>query len=371
MFARPRADAVLARPSAVALAVALLAFTAVSCSSASVDDPEGGAVLGDWEPVLTAPNTEFYDLARVGTERVWVTGRTRCGAGDVCAGWQIVVYTSEDGGDTWQRSVLGLVSERNANAVYPLDGAAGMLAGGATYATTDGGRTWTETQDLGAVVVHDLITSAPGAPWAAGSEPGEDGQRVGVILQGAPDGRGWGVLTRTRTPATSAFNSLSAPTPDAIFAVGTRAAATGGFLLRSLNGGAGWQRLDLPYAYPENRAVNYYSVAFATPSVGWVAGDLKTLFKTTDGGETWTQQRVQGIEVGASPVLHVSARSEREALLGFGTGSTFMTTDGGERWQQVGFAFPGTRAVRAEFGPSGPALAITRDGQVLRTAAAR
>lgn len=357
------------RPAFLAPVTLLLALTVASCTPEPLEpEPEPVQSLGAWERVLTAPDTEFFDLARFGADGVWVVGSTPCGAGDGCNWRQIVAYVSEDRGATWRRAELGAHRERAAYAVHPFDATRGVLASGAVFRTADGGRTWTETQDLDGRIIRDIIYPSPAVGWAGGSEPAAGIRTAGVLFRSGAGGETWGAVAATRSPETAFFSSLSAPTPSTLFAVGPSADGAGGNpLLRSLDGGQSWERVELPIAYPENRPVNYYAVAFASPSTGWVGGDVRALHKTTDGGETWAFQWDEDFDVNeAAPILHISVRSEREALL-IGVGGVFSTADGGATWDRMPFVLPTAGVTRVAYGTEGPAFAISQYGYVLRT----
>jgi len=74
--------------------------------------------------------------------------------------------------------------------------------------------------------------------------------------------------------------------------------------------------------------VPMYGVSFANANVGIAVGDSGALFRSSDGGETWTRQDSGTI----NPLLSVSLVDENIAtVVGF-QGTILRTVDGGATW---------------------------------------
>lgn len=74
---------------------------------------------------------------------------------------------------------------------------------------------------------------------------------------------------------------------------------------------------------------NLYAVDFVNDKVGFIAGYSGSLFKTTDGGETW-----DGIYMGANELIrHLSFVDESNGWGVGHRGSIFHTSDGGISWE--------------------------------------
>jgi photosystem II stability/assembly factor-like uncharacterized protein len=98
-------------------------------------------------------------------------------------------------------------------------------------------------------------------------------------------------------------------------------AGAGDTVLRSVDGGATWQRLHT------GLAKNLSQVHFVSKDSGWVTGEGK-IVHTTDGGAHWTVQL-------AVPHAKISALSFADATHGWATaGALYRTTDGGAVWTQ-------------------------------------
>lgn len=105
-------------------------------------------------------------------------------------------------------------------------------------------------------------------------------------------------------------------------------AGAGDTVLRSVDGGATWQRLHT------GLAKNLSQVHFAGRSSGWVTGEGK-IVHTTDGGAHWTVQL-------AVSHTQIGALSFADATHGWATaGAVYHTTDGGAVWTQQTTSPPG------------------------------
>lgn len=72
------------------------------------------------------------------------------------------------------------------------------------------------------------------------------------------------------------------------------------------------------------------AVYFADQKRGWVAGDGGFVSRTTDGGLTWTQQRVETKDA----INDIYFRNKEDGYLLAGNG-VFQTEDGGDNWREI------------------------------------
>ena len=103
------------------------------------------------------------------------------------------------------------------------------------------------------------------------------------------------------------------------------AVGTYGVILRTLDGGAHWERLSF------KEDVNLNDLCFLNASEGWVAGEFETILHTTDGGKTWRKQR--GGKDGK-----LFGIGFRDALHGVAVGTSgkiVLTEDGGKSWREI------------------------------------
>jgi photosystem II stability/assembly factor-like uncharacterized protein len=76
---------------------------------------------------------------------------------------------------------------------------------------------------------------------------------------------------------------------------------------------------------------NLFAACFPTDQVGWMVGELGRIFRTADGGKTWTRQ-----DAGTKrPFLAMSCLDEKTAWIAGKEGIVYTTKDGGDSWTAV------------------------------------
>jgi photosystem II stability/assembly factor-like uncharacterized protein len=188
----------------------------------------------------------------------------------VLAGGHPGVFRSSDQGRTFTQ-VSGAAAVPDAHAlggsgatVYAASPQAGLLA------STDAGRSWQVRNPeagrsfMGTILVDPKNVNRLIAPDMAGAlATSSDGGRTWTPL-GGPDG---------------AMSAAWNPTDTSqIIAVGMNGSA------RSRDGGATWQRVDLPQGAS---AISYDSTG-RTLYAGVLDGERARVYRSTDGGTTWT-----------------------------------------------------------------------------------
>jgi photosystem II stability/assembly factor-like uncharacterized protein len=231
--------------------------------------------------------------------------------------------------------------------------------GGGLWKTTNGGTTWTPIAD------KTLKTSSVGAVAIAPSNPdvvyagmGES-QLRGNIIQGdgvyktADGGKTWAHVGLEKTMVVSRIR-VHPTNPDVVFAaaLGNPYASTPDRgVFRSRDGGKTWDRVlfrdektgaaDLVID-PKNPDVLYATLweVFRTPHSLSSGGPGSGLFKSTDGGATWTEiTRKPGLPkglIGKSGISVSGADSNRVyAIVEAADGGVFSSDNAGETWTQV------------------------------------
>jgi photosystem II stability/assembly factor-like uncharacterized protein len=285
------------------------------------------------------------------------------------SGWGDGVYRSTDAGATWSR--VGLLRSRtiarlalhptNADVAYVA--AMGDLwnAGGerGLYKTSDGGRSWTrvlaasapDTEDVGAgdVVidpsapdtVYAVLYARRRAPWAFVSGPALTGGRdAGGIFKTTDGGATWTKLAGGLPPQTGRIGlTISAGQPQTLYAI-VESAAGGtssidevrsrrGGVFRTDDGGATWTRRNALNPRPF-----YFSKIRVDPSdVQHVYVLGYALHVSEDGGETFREDRFAKVHPD-NHALVIDPRDPKRLLLGT-DGGVYQSFDRGARWAHL------------------------------------
>ncbi|PCH67802.1 MAG: hypothetical protein COC01_05060 [Bacteroidetes bacterium] len=110
-------------------------------------------------------------------------------------------------------------------------------------------------------------------------------------------------------------------------AVGRNFNGNTGFSFRTIDGGQSWSYDSTSFSK------RLFGVHFTNASTGWTVGRDETIYKSVDGGVTWTAQSVTG---GSGEHLRaVFARSLLNAWAVGDGGAIVKTTDGGTTWNPI------------------------------------
>jgi photosystem II stability/assembly factor-like uncharacterized protein len=128
------------------------------------------------------------------------------------------------------------------------------------------------------------------------------------------------------------LNDIWAVDEDILWAIGTK-----NTIIRSVNGGAGWTRVE-PLPSPSN--TDFSSISIADGNNIWVSGSGGVVCNSPDGGNTWTlfdtsffhHSLMQGICSITAEKIYVAG-----GIFGIGGGRGFVgyTLDGGATWDSV------------------------------------
>ncbi|WP_171025858.1 YCF48-related protein [Hymenobacter jeollabukensis] len=321
--------------------------------------PAGGGFYGGygWTSVcFTSPSTGY------------VTG----------TGYRGPIMRTTDGGRTWLP--LGPLMGDMQAVEFPGHGLTGYaLSGSGLLKTTDGGDTWTVQAPVGGnrmacpdantVVIaggNSTVTRSGdgGQTWTSSTVPAQfpygtnlialemvDSQ-VGYV---AGDNNGLGPLLARTTDGGRSWQSISSGAPVNPLRYFSFPSATTGFALtyntvyRTTNGGQSWQALNLSSMYVSSLA----GLDFVDAQTGYVVDDSGQLFKTTDGGATWTASMLNRTRNYASGhPRNIRFFDRGNGCVQDDAGNVFRTTDGGANWLW-------------ERNLSSQSAAYTRNGQAL------
>ena len=112
------------------------------------------------------------------------------------------------------------------------------------------------------------------------------------------------------------------------------------FVFKTENGGQSWTEQTL--STNDLRAVQ-----FVNSETGWVSGSGGELFQTDDGGDTW-QQQDHGLGTVQLNALHFA--DEELGIVAGQSGNMLVTTDGGDTWEAT-MSETGNSLVAVQIGP--------------------
>ena len=243
-----------------------------------------------WEPVNVPEDLELTSVHFASAEEGWVAGGKNSTVGGV-------IYHTEDGGQTWklqfgdpQSSDGGFASLRFLDAKHGFAVQHASSSQHQLFATRDG-KNWGPS---GTVPEHryDYVFTTPTtgfvADWAHQIIRTEDGGKKWRPVYTCRIKAEIGGLTRE---ADCHINSIHFPTPNVGYAIGGPLPEdSGNVLARTEDGGATWSAwVVLP-----GESSHEGSLRFLNPDTGVFRASDGKLFRTADGGKTWTGISGQG-----------------------------------------------------------------------------
>lgn len=246
-----------------------------------------------------------------------------------------VVADSVPGG-AWKSNYITVPASSAYSKIEFADCNNGIAAGSSNITvTTDGGASWTDKAraDFAASFysINGLAYPVTSKAYFAVSN--------GVIYSSPDKGT-------TLDPVFSDFNyimqDIAAIGKDTIWAVGSSqfsvaAASRTSAVFRSYNGGVTWTTIG---GFPVGSTfVTLTDIEFPTKLIGYVAGNKDTLYKTIDGGSTWTKLPLPtpGVtpQITYTDLFALDANTVFVCGNGFPRKVVFKTTDGGATWTDI------------------------------------
>ena len=203
------------------------------------------------------------------------------------------------------------------------------------YRTTNGGTTWTQTFEVYDAIANFTSHSLHAFYFTSPTNGFCVGGRNGIypfICSTIDGGATWDTLS---LPYTSFVVNISFPDASTGYICGEPPTAATS-LFKTTNGGTSWT--DISAA--AGTAMNYCpikDVHFLTPTDGFActlptSNQQAGIYKTTDGGLTWTQQYTIGNNEGFTSIQFINSTT------GFASGTigkAYKTTNGGATWTAI------------------------------------
>ena len=329
--AAPPADTPVPAIAQTATPAPIPAATADPTTASTESDPTSAA---GWERVSDLPRSVNALVASPRHPAVVYAGTGSSGAGSG-------VYRSDDGGLRWAKTSSGLPSEDVRALAFSRNEPTAIFAAvgrrGDVYASTDGASTWMRLGQYELTGFQAQLRVAPTNPnllFVA-----EDVRGLYRSLDG---GRTWMEvgegLPRDENDVAKVQSVAIDPQDASVVYVGTGwGSFNGNGVYKSTDGGDTWT--------PANRGMIDYGITALAPSPTnpetiYAGGTRGELFKSVDGASTWTEltdrlpyqqtahQRVSAILIDPNAPDTIYVLHERAGVL--------STVDGGATWRHLG-----------------------------------
>jgi photosystem II stability/assembly factor-like uncharacterized protein len=312
-------------------------------------------------PAAAVDNLDLASRRSPNAQRAVLTAITRAGGRLVAVGERGIILVSADGARTWTQAAVPVSVTLTALAF--VDDKAGWAVGhdGVVLHTADGGATWTRQFD--GSKANALVRSAFEARVA-------EARAILAKASGPARVAAQAALEKAETvladaTAGEAFGP-SRPLLGVWFRTEREGVVAGSFgqLFRTRDGGKTWTFLGARLDNPNGLHLN--AVSGSASGVLLVAAETGKVFRSDDGGDTWRQFDT-GYNGPLYGVLNLgSDKMDRILAYGF-SGRLFRSSDGGRTWQQADTGIKASLVDALALG-SGEAIVLAQDGTILRSA---
>lgn len=302
-----------------------------------------------WNSQNSGVNNYLFDVHFINQWEGWISGNTG------------LILHSTDGGYSWVNQ------EAPANntyySVFFTDEFNGWATGygGKIINTSDGGETWNMQTPGSSEFLYDIFFLDEYNGWAVGGDNGAYPSFISQreILYTNNGGQTW--THQLNESHKKPLNSVHFSSTENGYAVGES-----GTILHTTNGGANWMEVMSDQSY------HMYDVYTTNSTTAFVIAyylglpHVPAIFKTTNGGETWSSQTF-------SEDFSLSSICFSDEMNGWAAGgqngfSTLLkTNDGGETWE-YDYPSAGDYLTKVFFTDNQTGWAVGSNGTVLSTA---
>lgn len=229
------------------------------------------------------------------------------------------LFKSTDAGGNWDNNTFGLkggvVLALAIDPQIPSTLYAGTQTGG--FKSTDGGNNWKQfnSGQVMAIVV-DPVT--PSTIYMAGDSPSGTG-----VLKSTDGGESWTMMKNGLSYYFPLSLAIDPATPTTLY-LGT----SGGPIYKTVNGAATWKQSSSPTTLNE---VVSLSISPAQPTTVYAAARMPSagIFKSTNAGGTWS--RLAPTQLGVGEYVAVSA-TDPSVVFATAGNNLYKSTNGGTSW---------------------------------------
>ena len=272
--------------------------------------------------IAVAPSAQVVDIAPNG--RVLVMGATG-------------VVTDSIPGGSWQTNYLSIPVGASYSDMEFTDCNNGIAAGGASITVTnDGGNTWIDRASPVLAALNAQINSVnylnPAKVYFTTSignlyRSANQGVNLSPVF-GEPTARLFDLATIGTDSLWACGDLINSPLPTAQRA---------GVVYRSFNNAATW---DTVRVGPVGSAtfITWRGIEFPTRSIGYVAGNRNSIYKTIDGGATWTDVSPTPALIATMGFVDIQALNKDTVFVvgnGFPFKVVYRTINGGATWTDI------------------------------------
>jgi photosystem II stability/assembly factor-like uncharacterized protein len=269
-------------------------------------------VDAEFEVLNKKPNHYMMDMDFINADTGWVVGGESMDDSGTKEG---VILHTVDGGKTWENQLIkpyffNSVDFINENEGWAVGGSGISQEEGVIMHTINGGQTWVKQTNPIIESIDKVFFLDENNGWIVSND------WWGQIAHTTNGGQDW---IKQTNPTINPIIDVFFINPQIGWAVGMDST-----ILRTINGGQTWQRVDLTVSN------NWYfrSVFFIDELRGWVVGIYGVIMLTNDGGVTW-QEIVPGNGETLQSVFFI------DALNGWAVGdvgTVLRSIDGGYTW---------------------------------------